>query len=222
MYLGDEFAINHPWWIQGDICRLMALISLTSLVVSTVQETLIAVERCYSIVFIGKRGWLGKRGNLILSGSVWMVGIGTSATLTMDPARHLPNRLCLAFNFFEEAEGAGWVQNTTLLVTINLLCSVVLIFSALKIHKKVLSSALEIEKMTERRMKSNTAYIKKLLVILLVFLVSKVGILLLVSLPAFGFSISAMHQIWIFAPFIGISAALNPFVYAQTKSRPKA
>jgi hypothetical protein len=187
----------------------MAFISLTSMIVSAIQETLITLQRYFHIVLMGKKVWPGKRGVLMLALSVWLVAMGISATIVTKSHKNLPNRFCLALL----EEGVGHVL--FVLCVVYTTCLALILFCAIKIHRKVLESASEITKMTERKMRNSKRHKKKLVLIVFVFFFCKISTLFLASISNAGVILKGKGAVWIFAPCIGASAAVNPAMYTS-------
>ncbi|ELT90497.1 hypothetical protein CAPTEDRAFT_90481 [Capitella teleta] len=216
-YLGRSFAINSSWWIKSDICQLLALLTFTSHLVSTIQETLVAVERLCKLVLVRKNMWPGKRGTLLITSGGWAVGICIPLAIVFGLGFQPSNRLCLVVNY-NQSFGL-WYYVASIVVTLDIFCLVVVLSCVINIHFKVSQSAREVKTISENKTKNNTAYIKKLLLISFVFFFSKMSTVCLILMPHFEVSITTELQMWVYSPSLAISAALNPILYAPGKSR---
>jgi hypothetical protein len=190
---------------------------MTSLVVSTLQEAAIAVNRLYHIA-LAKKTTSGKRASLLLSSGVWVAGSAISAATIMVPRNGLSNRLCLGFNYLE-GDSNSWSPITALFPVVYVISIGVVWFSLIRIHWTVVDSASEIKRFSERKLGSTTAYRKKLFLTLLVYSLSKVSVIILVLLPLVGTKASARIHIWIVGPCIALSALRNPLVYRRAKHK---
>jgi hypothetical protein len=216
-YMGEAYIINHLWWLNSDICRLLAFISTTSIIVSALQEVVICLERLSNIAFLEKRLWPGKRGTSLTILLVWAAGVLVSASFVFGVG--LSNRICLPLNFFEDRLTRWYVVGVVLFI-LNLSGFVVMFWSALKIHRKVLESTTELQKISENKISLNKAYKTRLALMLLAFFLNKLCIDVLVVMPSMGVVLGPDKQMLLFAPCLGARPILNPFLYTWRKFKP--
>ncbi|ELU03239.1 hypothetical protein CAPTEDRAFT_211180 [Capitella teleta] len=218
---GYNFAINFSWWVNSIMCRFLALLTFASMLVSTLHETLVAIERYCHICMMSKSNpWPGKLGTMAISGGTWAIGLGGSAAIVMGSEQGMHNRLCLVVNYFEGSNGQ-WSIVTAFLSLLNFVCFVAVMVCAAKIHVRVVASAKEVSKMSGMSANRSNDHRRKLTLTLFAFFFSKLSTLILIVLPSCGVTLKPEAHIFVLAPCVGGGAALNPLLYGQRKKQTK-
>jgi hypothetical protein len=214
VYMGKAYIVSHSWWLSSHVCSVLAFVSTLSLVVSPLQEAVICVERFLNIVLRERRLWPGRRVTSLIILLIWVFGVSVFMLFVFVVG--LSNRICLPLNFFEKPLERWYILGVVLFV-LDFSCFVVMAWCAFRIHRKVLESASELQKMSEHKISSNKAYKNRLAVMLVIFLINMVYVNVLVVVPQIGVGLGLENHIFLFTPCLVVRPILNPVLYAWRK-----